>query len=105
MNEDPKELASTLAEDKDATMTYYTLSYDNFYMSSDITTLESIDRLIDRHIELDRIGEYSALFVCNSPSEYLSRELIKVNDSNYTLRLHFEDDDTRDISLHRCTIY
>jgi len=88
---------------------FFTISYDNFYMSNEITTLEGIDSLIETHKQMHINGEYTVLFSCNELEEYLGYELIKVNDNQYTLRLDFNEVnswvDAINITLHKCIEY
>jgi len=85
----------------------YTVSYDNFYMSADITKLSGLDTLIKKHIELEKKGNFSSIFCANCYLDYVKYELIQKNN-DYDMILHFNDnghDETFTISLIRCNIF
>lgn len=83
----------------------YIISYDNFYMSSDITTLEDISILIQGHINLVKQDDYSALFICNDYEDYTHFSITKVDITTYEVTLYFKDQDTTKITLHEATSY
>lgn len=84
---------------------YYNISYDNFYMSNEIVTLDNINKLIDRHIESASKYEYTALFSCNDLDDYIGYELIQCDNDTYTLKINFKDDEYITVTLYKCVMY
>lgn len=86
----------------------YSLSYDNFYVSEDVTNLESIEHLIEEHKKLEESGEFSALLYCNFVEDYSHYELKEEGNGDYELTLFFNENgdmETRTFTLRKCNIY
>lgn len=84
----------------------YVISYDNFYMSKDIVTLDNVPKMINAHMKLEQSGMYSGLFNTNDVNDYNGYTLvIDGSIETYKLRIHFHDDDDRVVTLHKATVY
>ena len=84
----------------------YNVSYDNFYYSNDVLTLDSIDYFIKSHIELEKDGEFSAIFCLYDIKDYSHFKINKIDGSfDFTLELFFSDGDKMQISLIESTMF
>ena len=77
----------------------YSISYDNFYTSKDVTTLDSIDHFILIHKELEKGGEFSEVFCCHSIDDYVGYSLINLGNGDIELKLIFIEDDCEEVKL------
>ena len=87
----------------------YVISYDNFYNSSDITSLDKIESYIQKQLEIEKKGELSRLFsnCCSLYYNYINYELKELENGDYELILNFDDDflETSTITLVKCDMY
>lgn len=84
-------------------MTYYIVSYDDFYLSDDIVTLGTVENLINDHRKND-----GPLFYCNLVDEYVSHDLKELKNGDYELTLLFNDDgypEFRTVTLRKAKVY
>ena len=83
----------------------YSISYDNFYISEDIVTIDKIDDYIKSELDKEDNGEISSLFCSIIISEYKGYELLKQDNGDYILKLNIDDGDSHRVTLVKCNMF